>query len=130
MEYSDLDKKLDANWEVLMDENESRFSPEELLKEYIKRNNLPEDLTIDQIPIGTAMEDASCNPIGVYVIIRTAPDLYLKAGDVLFGCFCEYPRSFGLYIVKENDTLLARELAKGEEADVVAAVTEVRRLYE
>ncbi|MBE5816140.1 MAG: hypothetical protein E7315_00250 [Clostridiales bacterium] len=133
MEYSDFDERLDAHCEALADENEARFSPEALIEDFIKSKieGMPNVSSINDIPIGTVIEDEPCKPRGAYILARTAPDLFLRAGDILFAHACQRQRSFGLYIVREGGNLLVRELARDTvEADVVTFVTEVRRLYE
>ena len=111
------------------DENEVRFAHEELLKAII------EDKIegVDESPLGGFIVSSVLEiiPDEVYIVAKTCPEQVLMAGDTVYTHkYDKNDDDIGPYIVRDGLRLVVSQTAENiGDAEIIATVTEVRRVY-
>ena len=111
------------------DENEARFAHEELLKALIDGKIEG----VDESPLGgfSVSSVLEIVPEGVYIVANTCPEQALMAGDTVYTHkYDKNDDDTGPYIVRDGLRLVVSQTAENiGDAEIIATVTEVRRVY-
>ena len=132
MDYFELLSIFSAYNKGDIDENKARFAHEELIKA-LKNGKIE---GVDESPLGgcqvsSVLEIVPNKPEGVYIVANTCPAQTLRLGDRIFTHkYDENDDDHGPYIVKDGLRLVVTETAENiGDAEIIAIVTEVRRVY-